>query len=327
MYLNAGVYELRFINVGPEPTLVNWVLSIEGLDWEKIINNGINQTSALSLMTFAPAVTGVDVTSSTGFLSIGVAPVLGLAGGPIGPVPPSLLISPLTTLAGQPSESGEPIAMADGPLEGATAAGGIPIGQSLGVNSAALFAAGVGPDDDASGPTERLLSNNLPDGAGTTATSTTLGANIDPGAPSLRADALALAQAEWLDRLDVLARAWFGYTSPTAVTQPASAESLSRQLAIGRVAGQPPVPSSSGLVVSRNNQRSHAMSRGELCAVVGVLIAGGAAYPLRRPLLKWWRTRTQLTAPVKPHENKGLIGPHPTTGLSRVTTRARKARR
>ena len=327
MYLNPGVYELRLVNVGHGSTLVNWVLSIEGLDWEKIINNGINQTSALSLMTFAPAATGVDVVASTGLLSIGVAPVLGLAGGPIGPVPPSLLISPSTTLAGQPIEPGEPIAMAEGPLEAATTAGGSSIGQSILASSATLFAAGVGPDDDATGPMKGPRSDNLPDGAGMTATARTLSASIDPGAPSLRADALALAQAEWLDQLDALARAWFGYTRPAAPPQPALADSLSREPATGRVAGQPPVPSSSGLVVSPDNRRSQPIFRGELCAVVSVLIAGGVAYPLRRPLLKWWRTRTQLAAPGKSPKTKGLTGPHPTSGFSRVTTRARKAPR
>ena len=55
MYLNDGVYQLRFINAGSQPAEVRWNLKIASLDWEKILDNGVSQVSALSLMLFSPA--------------------------------------------------------------------------------------------------------------------------------------------------------------------------------------------------------------------------------------------------------------------------------
>ncbi len=63
MSLSAGVYELKFTNVGSQPADVHWLLKIESLDWEKIFDNGVSQSSALSLMMFSPApvMAGTDV--------------------------------------------------------------------------------------------------------------------------------------------------------------------------------------------------------------------------------------------------------------------------
>ena len=59
MNLSAGVYELKFTNVGSQQAEVRWLLKIESLDWEKVFDNGVSQSSALSLMMFeAPAAPG-----------------------------------------------------------------------------------------------------------------------------------------------------------------------------------------------------------------------------------------------------------------------------
>ena len=70
MNLSAGVYELRMINVGSGVATVQWLLTIESLDWEKIIDNGVSQASALSLMTFSPTLAGPDTGTISGLLSI-----------------------------------------------------------------------------------------------------------------------------------------------------------------------------------------------------------------------------------------------------------------
>ena len=66
MNLNDGVYSLRFVNLGSQPVTINWQLRIAGLDWEKIIDNGVGQSPALSLslLSAAPTDTGPGSTAS-----------------------------------------------------------------------------------------------------------------------------------------------------------------------------------------------------------------------------------------------------------------------
>ena len=51
---------LTLLNQGASPTTVNWDFSTVYLDWEKILDNGVTATSALSLMTFSSTLTGPD---------------------------------------------------------------------------------------------------------------------------------------------------------------------------------------------------------------------------------------------------------------------------
>ena len=53
MNLNDGVYTIRFVNESSKPVTIDWMLKIARLDWEKILNNGVGQTSALSLSLFS----------------------------------------------------------------------------------------------------------------------------------------------------------------------------------------------------------------------------------------------------------------------------------
>ena len=110
MTLSAGVYELRFTNVGSQCAEVEWLLKIESLDWEKIFNNGVSQSSALSLMTFSSPQAASLPGAECGLLS--VPPVANGAdfGNSIGPMPSSLLITLTTSLAGQPSWDAQPYA-------------------------------------------------------------------------------------------------------------------------------------------------------------------------------------------------------------------------
>ena len=55
MNLNDGVYSIRFVNLGSQPVTINWQLRIAGLDWEKIIDNGVGQSPALSLSLLSGA--------------------------------------------------------------------------------------------------------------------------------------------------------------------------------------------------------------------------------------------------------------------------------
>ena len=53
MQLNDGVYTIRFVNESSQPVTIDWLLKIANLDWEKIVDNGVGQTSALSLGLFS----------------------------------------------------------------------------------------------------------------------------------------------------------------------------------------------------------------------------------------------------------------------------------
>ncbi len=82
VYLAAGTYELRFMNVGTRYDVVRWGLTIGSLDWELIVANGVNQSSALSLTSFEPvsapaSAAGTDAVDGVhGLMSVGLAPAL-----------------------------------------------------------------------------------------------------------------------------------------------------------------------------------------------------------------------------------------------------------
>ena len=116
MQLGNGVYTLRFVNVSPESVALKWLLQVEFLDWEKIENNGVGQSFALSLSLFSPALTdasggagGGSSGGSTGAASAGgLAAVIAsgsgsLFGGSMGPISSSLFVTSNTGLVGQPS--------------------------------------------------------------------------------------------------------------------------------------------------------------------------------------------------------------------------------
>ncbi len=142
MTLTAGVYELRLTNVGSQQAEVQWLLKIESLDWEKIIDNGVSQSSALSLMTFAPTLASPD--TGTGFLSIPPSAVGDASGSSAGPVPSSLLVTLNTALTGQPSWDGQAVSGAGLVADaGAIATAGGPTGQALPAGYVSLFAPGA----------------------------------------------------------------------------------------------------------------------------------------------------------------------------------------
>ena len=147
MTLSAGVYELKMTNVGSQQAEVHWTMKIASLDWEKIIDNGVSQSSALSLMTFAPTVVGHD--TGSGFFSIPATAGGDGLGGSVGPMPSSMLVTLNTALTGQPTWDGQAISGAGLVADaGAIALAGGATGQALPGGSISTFAQGGGPIDD-----------------------------------------------------------------------------------------------------------------------------------------------------------------------------------
>ena len=104
--LGTGVYTLRLTNLESRPAFVSWVLKVGSLDWEKIVDNGVGQGSALSLLMFSPAPAGASANAgSLGRLEWpGDLPIRGLESvrGVDGAGSLSLLVTANTGPLGQP---------------------------------------------------------------------------------------------------------------------------------------------------------------------------------------------------------------------------------
>ena len=108
MQLNDGLYTLQFVNVGPQSTTLNWRFKIQALDWEKILNNGLSQTSALSLSLFSAPLGdagggGINSAEPTGSIAeLSASAPVGIFAGSMGPIPNTLLVTLNTGLIGTP---------------------------------------------------------------------------------------------------------------------------------------------------------------------------------------------------------------------------------
>ena len=201
------------------------------LDWEKIVDNGVSQSSALSLMTFAPTVAGPD--TGTGFFSIPPTAVGDALGSSAGPVPASLLVTLNTSLTGQPSWDGPAVSGAGLVADaGATATAGGSTGQALSAGSFSLFAPAGAPDIDNLKMIEQPENVTVADAEPTGAIPATVQARRDPDDASARADVYALAQSEWVVRIGSFVQDWFDSSrpNPELQVQPKMNESLRAQL-------------------------------------------------------------------------------------------------
>ena len=317
--LSAGVYELRFTNVGSQQAQVRWLLTIQTLDWEKIIDNGVSQSSALSLMTFAP--TPASPGTVTGLLSIPPSAVGDAFGGSVGPVPSSLLVTLNSSLAGQPSWDGQALSGA-GPLaeSGAIAASGGATGQAAAAGPISLFTPGNGPENDNWGIVEQPVSEVAAGGAPIGSTAQTRRTRRDLHAASTRADIRALDQAEWVNRIGSMIQDLLPSAGSDARSRATLGDSLPPTLA---VADQPGVFVKEPALAWRNRP-FRSMLRTEIGAAVGMVMFGAAAYRMRHPLRKWWQEKRQLTGPGNSPKARALSGPHRIPRVSRVKTLVRK---
>ena len=281
MMLSAGVYELRFTNVGSQQADVDWLLKIESLDWEKIINNGISQSSALSLMTFTPQPT--DNTAAgveTGLLSIPPSAVGETFTGAVGPVPANLLVTLNAALAGQPSWDGEAL-VGTGPVVDT----GVGLaGQALSAPYPSFVGSDSRSDNEALAVNQQATSDGV---AGTgpiaSGTETVLSSNLDSSAC---ADIRALAEADWVNRIGSLVQDWFSSSRPASPSRLIVAEPASSRPSVVREPGPFSVKAPAN---SWRNRQLLTMLRGEISATASLLVVGVVAYRLRHPIRRWWR--------------------------------------
>jgi len=323
MDLGDGVYGLRFINTGSQPAVVHWVLKIASLDWEKIVDNGVGQGSALSLLLFSPTPSDPAGNSIASFQATSGSATVSVFAGSSGPLPASLFVTLNTGLIGQPTPAGQNVTPV-GPTvdEGSIAVADSTTGLQPGLRYESMSASGPGPgDSDQSGQAK-------PAGAGTVANDQAIRLavggseqlRLDPEADSARADERALAQAEWLVRLGSRIKSWL-------VPSPAAAEIKSHAAAPLEAMAMVGNDAAAGLGGSRGfnrNKRSTSSAQVDIGAAASLIMVGAVAYRLRQPFQKWWRRRDRLAsggpAPAKPF----CRGPHPVSTRARVTTRARK---
>jgi hypothetical protein len=321
MQLGVGVYELKMVNVGFQPARVHWLLTTESLDWEKIIDNGASPSSALSLMTFSPNLEGSAPDAVQGFMSIAATPAANGLGGSIAPVSASLFVTPSTSLIGQPASYG-PLLGPEGPSVDATslAQGGGMAAQSLLPGNGSLVAPANAPNAETLASVDNPAAEAVPNGGPAQPATNVELARLDPGANTKRADASALAQAQWLVRLGSFVQHWFGPSLPAAPTRPFVGEPAELRLAVGDAAAPGPREPAG----SPRNRHMTSIAQSDLGAVAGLIMVGAAAHRLRQPVRKWWRTRGQLSAITQDATRKMLAGPHRSVNPSRLSTRVRR---
>ena len=148
MYLNDGVYQLKFINAGSQLAQVRWQLQIANLDWEKIVDNGVGQESALSLMLLSPVPSDPDGNAIASSQAISGAAATNVFFGSSGPLPASLFVTLNTGLMGQPTAGGQNVA----PVGPAVETGSIAVADSTtglppGIRYESMSTSGADPAD------------------------------------------------------------------------------------------------------------------------------------------------------------------------------------
>jgi hypothetical protein len=326
--LNDGVYTLRFVNVGQQSTTLNWQFKIDALDWEKILNNGVSQTSALSVSLFSGNSDdsgGSSGSSSTvSSASIGTFSTSASAAnfaGSMGPIPNSLVVTLNTGLIGTPALS-SPSAGAVGPMVdgGSTALAN----SGNGLDPAIRYESAIEWDDwlaDGVALAERQQAVPQPVLTDSAVVTASLGnvARFEPDADSARADDRALGQAEWLLRLGARVQGWLGAAASgendqPATTMPGTANELAQnatalRLGTAKADGQ--------------SRRESSVAQVDLGAATCAILVGAAACKLRRPMHRWWRAHHRtLAAPVVKSARPLHRGPHAVLTRSQARTRS-----
>ena len=291
-------------NVGSSQATVHWLLKIESLDWEKIIDNGVSQSSALSLMTFSSALAGPDASTIRG-CSRSRRPAGGdPLGGSTGPGAGQLVRDPehlldRTAVVGWTGRRSRWPSTTDA---GRTRDRPIP-----GAGTALPLSSEPGPLDDDNAAFDRAPGADA--GPYLTAfASETVEARLDPDAASTRADVQALAQAEWLPRIGSLVAQLVRILAVRPTRCSSLRTSQSHRFAWRSTRSALNAEGHDG---SWRNRRLISMLRGDLGAAASVIMVGAVAYRLRKPLKKWWRQRGQLTATRRFSPPRALPGPHP----------------
>ena len=283
-YLRAGVYLISFRNVGAVPADLHWSIRLNQA-WDSFFDNGIGQTSAMTLRVVNPAVGNSGGTSQnpsgpiptptpTGPFSPpaspsdpptngGGMPTVQTAATSTSPTPtipaPGLLITLSDSLVGRPSTANDQVMVV-------TSSGGSGVGTLASVGNGIPQGIGVG---QAVGSSTLRLSRASRVGEGIVADADA-GINgaivFEPVAPPPKADELVVKTSDWIDKLTALAAS---FLRPGASESPELRSETEGQ-AVERIA------------MSRDDTREpqgHVESASfGAPAVVGVLTAAGVRY-------------------------------------------------
>lgn len=309
-HLEPGVYDLTLAADGSQPASVDWRLQPVALDYEKLANNGVGQTPALTLALVGPvagesgasANTGVPGPSSDGTTVTIAGPIGSGSSGPAAgasaftasPLPPALLVTPETGLAGMPTANGWQTGVVGPMAEGAMAAladagHGLPAGLH--------FQASPSGNDPTVGEEELLAVLDATPTATPTGDEPAPGSGPgSPGAESARADAMALARAEGDPMVRIAG--WIAGRIPGPVAQSPDPEIPAADFSTTLLAAATPAgdPGTDG--TTRDRSRA-ALSQADLGLPVVLLVGTVLTHRLSQPVRRWWR-RHHVAHPTWP---------------------------
>ncbi len=309
LYLKAGVYVFSLGAVGDETVKAVWTLVWSG--FEALIDNGVAQTSALSLrfLTFdtpsltpglppgsstdpSPNVTPVSPSSSHTDLATPSTMALPASPSGVSPVPASLLVTVNSGLLGRPAAGDEHVALV-GP---SVAGGSVALTDSSTHLIPDVFARSsswiADRGKDASTPHEPPLPNGVPPEPQSTADATVPGA----GPSSSQADLLALMKADQVTKLAASLGRWL--TPLAAATRVESSADEPFEPKVADEAESEMVGSVANRSLDRGSDR---IDHAELGIPTTLLLISAAAYRLRQFSVRWWRrTRGSPDASARP---------------------------
>jgi hypothetical protein len=283
MFLNDGVYDLRFTNLDSRPVSVSWALTIGSLDWEKIVDNGVGQGSALSLMAFTPAPVDSDANSALNAPALAQFEGSVAFAGAMGPVPLSLLVTVNTSPLGQPSLDAGLVPTADPGETGLVTVADRTPGFFAGFQPGAMIATFRAPGEadlfeEFGRPLAKVVLNDK-----AVQTTSAGGGNLD--VDRARADLIALAGDDWLVRLVSRVKSNLVRLAGGSEIMAPAAESSGILATTG---GE--TSSKSGELDDRNlTRRSSSVVQADFGSVASLVIGAAIVRRLWRPIQKKWR--------------------------------------
>ena len=330
--LDDGTYSLRFIDAGSQTATFDWLFTIEALDWEKVLNNGVSQTSALSLSLFSTALDGAGASggsnSASGASTNAAFSTSGSASNfaaSMGPIPTTLMVTLNTGLIGPPVLSSQSLPAVGPMVDGGSTAlanSGNSLDPSISYESSLDLNTWLEDQQPLVNPGQVAVQAivNGPVLAATSAASLThSGAETDRSA----ADERVLNQVEWLFRLGARVQGWLGTRTNGASDQPvASGMQPVERLVHSERALSPGIDNP-----VKKRTRERATAQVDLGAVTCAILVGAAACKLRRPVLRWWRRHNPILVSLTEKSARLLHrGPHVATTRSHARTRCHKHR-
>jgi hypothetical protein len=329
-YLVAGVYEFTFRAVGTQSALVTWQLKPALIDYERLIDNGVGQTPALSLRQFEFTTSDLTTTPPPGWLdpvpgdtspapapaatpaaSTTVAlpqdPTVTAAQTPgVSPIYGSLLVTVNSGLLGEPSSEVASIGVV-----GLTVPGGsMAIADRAAGLSSGFAGHWYGRLENTDGAD--AATNGDARGAGVTIVAVDLEA-AEGDAVQESADGLAISRSDRIVELGLRLGRWL---SPAVITgtqditsgAPSALPEMLAAIQAESARGQELLPS----------DLSDRIDHADLGIPTGLIVVSTAAYRLRQFAGRWWRgirVGSRGRATVKSHRAGNGTGRGTSPGL------------